>query len=474
MILDVKISPVQYEFISSTDDKLAIRGGRGSGKSWISSMWLYTKMMEYPKATFVVIGPDYGALKRGFQATFCGVLDQMGIRYKFVKDDMSLYLIDNNTKLQFLSAELKDRVRSLEADFVFADELAVWPDGQSVFEILIGSMRPSPNAKIHYPGHFPELRAAFNPPVAGNWVHSLLEERKAFKCLKASTRDNTIGFSSPEMHAKYIESLENNISPDRWAQEIEGEWGCVLSGGVYKGFEYDVHTKLPGDLSFKMDRSKPIIWSLDFNVNLMCSVVMQMHTNKKMEDGYTTIPGTNLPIKKYKYEHEGYQERIFVIKDELAINGGVPDVIQEFLARYGEHAREKGVVLYGDASGGAKSQTISALASVRSNWDLIQEALRSAGIKYSIRVQTKNPPVVNRVNAVTAAMRTKAGVGLIINPECKGIIKDFMQVIYTASGDIDKRNLKLTHLSDAAGYCIWLETALKMNEAPNFIPTLNR
>jgi hypothetical protein len=50
-------------------------------------------------------------------------------------------------------------------------------------------------------------------------------------------------------------------------------------------------------------------------------------------------------------------------------------------------------------------------------------------------------------------------VSLLVDRKCKGLIKDFEQVVYKPESTIvDKeRNPQLTHLSDALGYLIWQE-----------------
>jgi len=61
---------------------------------------------------------------------------------------------------------------------------------------------------------------------------------------------------------------------------------------------------------------------------------------------------------------------------------------------------------------------------------------------------------------VNSHLKNAAGeVRMYVAPRCKGLIKDFEEVVYRSdSNQIDKnRDPKRSHLSDALGYLIWQE-----------------
>jgi hypothetical protein len=75
-------------------------------------------------------------------------------------------------------------------------------------------------------------------------------------------------------------------------------------------------------------------------------------------------------------------------------------------------------------------------------------------------VPKANPPVRDRVMLVNAKLRSAGEeVHLVIDRKCKGLAKDFEQVVYKPESTIvDKeRDPQLTHLSDALGYLVWQE-----------------
>jgi hypothetical protein len=76
------------------------------------------------------------------------------------------------------------------------------------------------------------------------------------------------------------------------------------------------------------------------------------------------------------------------------------------------------------------------------------------------RVPKANPSVRERINLTNRQLKSAAGkIGMLVDPECKELIKDLEQVCFKAdSNQIDKdRDRMRTHLSDALGYVLWQE-----------------
>jgi len=212
-----------------------------------------------------------------------------------------------------------------------------------------------------------------------------------------------------------------------------------------------------------------VLLALDFNVGCRCSVIAQAHGKVPIVEykGQSTTE-TRLPVP-------GWQRRVFYIIDEITIpNAGIENVVDEFLNRYEEHARKYGVTIYGDASGGARSQIMSSQSSVRTNYDAINRRLRARGINVKFRVQSANPAVMDRVNLMNAQFRSGAGFGALVDPhKCPEFITDLISVKFkVGTNDIDKSDksdtgIKRTHSSDAAGYMFYVERRLEAK--PNSI-----
>jgi hypothetical protein len=113
------------------------------------------------------------------------------------------------------------------------------------------------------------------------------------------------------------------------------------------------------------------------------------------------------------------------------------------------------VSIYGDAAGN-QQQTTGA-----TDYDMIREHFAAqSGTTVDYRVPKANPSVRERINLTNRQLKSAAGkIGMLVDPECKELIKDLEQVCFKAdSNQIDKdRDRMRTHLSDALGYVLWQE-----------------
>jgi hypothetical protein len=126
------------------------------------------------------------------------------------------------------------------------------------------------------------------------------------------------------------------------------------------------------------------------------------------------------------------------------------------------------VRVYGDAAGGSR-QTAG-----KSDYQIVREFFRTAPeFNATYHVPAANPAVRDRINAMNSKLLNAAAyVGLVVDPKCKGLVKDMEQVAWKAdnngnmTGDIDKSNKELTHVSDALGYLIEAEYGLRETGGP--------
>ena len=78
------------------------------------------------------------------------------------------------------------------------------------------------------------------------------------------------------------------------------------------------------------------------------------------------------------------------------------------------------------------------------------------GIPYRQKVPKSNPLVSDRINAVNCALLDISGEKhCYIHPRCKRLIDDLRKMQRDKYGEIDKKDRKLSHASDAVGYKIW-------------------
>jgi hypothetical protein len=201
-------------------------------------------------------------------------------------------------------------------------------------------------------------------------------------------------------------------------QEVLGKYLNLMSGQVYYAFDRKANTG-----SYELDPEEPLVWSWDFNLNPMCSVICQ----ERGEEA--------------------------VVLDEIVIEtSSTPEVCEEFTARYGGH--QGGIEVYGDASG-EHGQTVTG----KSDFQHIREfCWRQWGRRASVNTAKANPAVRDRVNVVNGRLCNAQGERrLLVDQRCKELMKDFEQVCYKpGTGQIDKeKDSRRSHLSDAVGYYLW-------------------
>jgi hypothetical protein len=447
-------------------------GGFGAGKTNIAAKWFVDRMQMYPKGTHAIANKDLPQYKRGTIRSLMDVLNDRQVPFSYNQSDGFLRLRKNGAKIEPLSAENYLGWRALEADTIWADEVSSWgPSSEIAFkEYLLPRSRLSPEGNRYRDRGIPieaQLRFTTNPPTdTAHWLYDLLVRKNFCKYWHMSTYDNYL----MKDQDKYIINIKRAFSEDMWPIILGGQWGNATLGAVYKGFNHKIHSvyerevAIPSTLPpFRYDPNAPIEWALDFNVGYMCSVIFQFHM-QKFQFVENDVPELFKPLARMERKRllstPGHQFRMMYVLDEIRLpDAGTPDVMVHFLRHWGERAKQHGVIIYGDASGGARSQTISAQSAARSNWAIILQTLRDYGIPYDFRVPRENPSVMDRINSTKLQFNSIDGVGMFIDTEkCPYLLQDYMAVKYKPGlNEIEKENPTLTHLSDALGYAIWIE-----------------
>lgn len=200
-----------------------------------------------------------------------------------------------------------------------------------------------------------------------------------------------------------------------------------LLGQVYYGFSFDDNVQTYAEYNPRL----PIRVLFDFNVDPFC--VGFAHSIPK-QDTFRN-PYTNIHVF-----------------DELAVrNSNTPEMCRAILKKYENH--RAGIIVYGDATGQSR-HTQSSL----SDYQIITDMFKNIP-NLSLRIKSKNPDVKDRINAVNSILKSFNGTRhLFINPRCKKIIKDLLNVTYKeGTGDIDKTDLEQTHFTDGLGYYVEYE-----------------
>jgi len=336
------------------------------------------------------------------------ILNANDIPFDFNKSEYVMTFRDTGSKVLFRSLDEFERLRGTNLAWFGVDELSY--TAEEAWLRLEGRLR-DPEAKRL-------CGFAVWTPKGYDWVYKkFLKERPAgYEVVLAKSHENRFLLDAvPDFYERLKSSYDENF----YRQEVLGEYLSAHSGLVYREFQRHEHV-----VDVVADPNRPLLWALDFNVDPMSSIVAQMH-------GDTVV-----------------------VLDEIVIErASTMDACEKFAERYPHHPNE--LIIYGDASGN------SLKTSGTTDYEMIRtffNSRRRFGIDY--RVPKSNPAVRDRILLVNSYLKNAAGdVRLYVSQRCKGLIKDFEEVVYRAdSNSIDKnRDPKRSHLSDALGYLIWQE-----------------
>jgi hypothetical protein len=187
-----------------------------------------------------------------------------------------------------------------------------------------------------------------------------------------------------------IASARRRMDPRLFEQEMMGKF--ILAGGrAFPDFSVDVHVQPAA-----YDPGLPICWSLDFNINPMCSGVMQ-HKDGKI-----------------------------VVLEELVLPDTKTDTaVETFLQRAAQRGWDlKHLHVYGDATGNARDST-----SGTSDWIIVQNLLKD--LKPKMCVPRSNPAIKETINAINAKLKSADDtVSLRVDPGCGQLISDFKNALW--------------------------------------------
>lgn len=263
-----------------------------------------------------------------------------------------------------------------------------------------------------------------------SWLYNEIVKREAelphVKVFNGSLYDNP-----------YISKTEIDILESRYPKgtnlnriRIQGELLPGIGGSrVYSSFERSIHVKQGLTFYTKI----PLAWIWDFNVQ---------------------------PMVSYVGQRQGQEFKIF--QEFVLDEGNIFGMVDMFRAAYPTHGAE--IYIYGDQTGDFRG-----VQSGGSSYNLIMRAMSNYPVPVKLKLPTKNPNVVDRINAVNAALRDEIGaVNLnIAYGECPELIQDFEEVLTDNNGGIKKTKnprdpyYRRTHMTDAIGYWVGYEAPPK-------------
>jgi hypothetical protein len=267
-------------------------------------------------------------------------------------------------------------------------------------------------------------RALFiGTPQGFNHFHELYENAEArpdWKSFQFTTAEGG------HVSSKELESAAQELDERTYRQEFEARFETIGVGRAYFAFDRVDNVK---NIAFSPELA--VSWSLDFNMNPLCSVLAQV------------------------------LQGVVVVLDELILpDSNTLAACEEFLSRTEKWNRGSRLTIqvYGDATAEQRHTSAS-----RTDWQIIKDFFGRYRDRFDVtfHVPSANPLVKDRVNCVNAKLRNHAGKHrLLVNPSCKHLIKDFEQVSWKTDPhgnplvELDKSDSMRTHVSDAVGYLV--------------------
>jgi hypothetical protein len=187
-----------------------------------------------------------------------------------------------------------------------------------------------------------------------------------------------------------IASAKRRMDPRLFEQEMLGKF--ILAGGrAFPDFSSDLHVK-----PCEYDPALPICWSLDFNINPMCSGVIQ------------------------------HKDGVVRVLDELVLPDTKTDVaVTAFLDRAAERGWNlQRMQVYGDATGNCRDST-----SGKSDWVIVRNRLAHLSARFNI--PRANPAIKETINAINAKLQSAdETVSFAVSPTSHQLIADFRNALW--------------------------------------------
>ena len=400
--------PSQQKFHDSAARFKGFSGPIGSGKSQ-AVCHEAIRLTYLNQGRLGLLGaPTFPMLRDATQAALFEILDGNKIPFDHSKAENTLIMRDTRSKILFRPMDEFERLRGTNLAWFGLDELTYTQE--EAWLRLEGRLR-DPKAKRL-------CGFAAWTPKGYDWVYRrfIAKPVKGYEAIIAQPSENRYLL---QQIPDYYERLKDSYDDRFYQQEVLGLYLNLDSALVYASF-----TRAENVAALSFDPGLPLLWALDFNVDPMSSLVVQLVRGK-----------------------------VRVLDEIVLRHATTHEACEEFLKRF--PTDPAGIVVYGDASGYQQHTTGA------SDYDMIREyfEIHSAmPVKY--RVPKSNPSVRERINLTNSRLRSAAGeVGMLVDFKCKELIMDFEQVSFKADTyQIDKDRDRLrTHLSDALGYLLWQE-----------------
>ncbi|MBW2618822.1 MAG: phage terminase large subunit [Deltaproteobacteria bacterium] len=392
--------PAQRAFFCCQAFQAVYIGGFGAGKTYVCAMKALALAAANPGLPGLLLAPTQRMAEEVTGETLLELLAKYQVPHEY-RVSTAKIIFPWGSQIRLRSADRPGRIKGLNLAWAGLDEAAQMKE--AAWQILLSRVR-HPQAR---------QRQLFitTTPEGFNWVY--------WRFIEAPMAESQVFFAPTGenvfLDPQYKRRLEEIYPPLLAQQYLEGRFVNTTSGRVYPAFDRRLHLR-----PLKYDPDLPLCLAADFNVNPMLWLIIQ---------------------------HEG--GRIFVLDEIVLAEADTGQAALEFLSRRPE--ARAGVEVFGDATGRRRDTRQVG----RTDYAIIKEIIPAARLK----VPQANPPVKDRINAVSARLKNARGeVRLTIDPSCRELIADLESLRWVQSSQggalIDKGDPKRSHASDALGYFV--------------------
>ncbi|CAK1235895.1 PBSX family phage terminase large subunit [Fructobacillus fructosus] len=238
-----------YPLFASHNPFVAIKGARGSGKSWAQAYNVIYEMLRLPYVNWLVIRQYQNTNKESTYNTLKKVITQLGLYdlFKFTVSPLEITMKSTGQKIYFRGMDDPLKITSISAENGYlcrawweeAYELKSREDFQTVVESLRGQLPDG--------GYYQHV-LTFNPWSERHWLKKEFfdEDTKRNGVLSFTTTYKNNSHLDQQFIDNMMELKERN--PNRARVAVDGEWG-IAEGLVFEGLfnleDFDV-SKIKG------------------------------------------------------------------------------------------------------------------------------------------------------------------------------------------------------------------------------------
>ena len=446
---DIKGNPQYKPYCTqcgSTDLPQLILGGgaAGGGKSYLGSCWLVSSCMRFSDIRAVVARKTLKSLKGSTWNTIKKVCKEWGLKegvhYKINNLDGILTFWNDSVIIMQEMVDLPsdpnfERFGSSEFTIAFIDEVS--EISERAVEVLFSRLR------WRTAETFKTARMMMSTNPCITWVRSRFvqdDEGNPITCREGEAYVPFSVFDNPDVQfvQTYVAALNKITDKATRERLLYGNWDFVDSNIMAAYWNFDGQTHLIEKLSEKVyDPMKPIISGWDFNVApYMSELEFQFNYDKK---------------------------EIYIIEENLGKpenkENNTPALAKKIKDKKISHNHIGGIVITGDPAGAARStQTEDGV----NNYTIIEQNMKNGVLRPRIKLLSKHPPLVTRLEFVNAIFSGYDGWKVMIDLRCRKLTEDLIYQTKNADGTKCKKKVtnaktggkeeKYGHLSDILDY----------------------